>query len=1312
MATLVLSAAGAWAGSALGGTVLGLSSAVVGRAIGATLGRAIDARLLGAGAEPVEVGRIERFRLTGASEGSAIADVWGRMRIGGQVIWASEFKERRSKSGGGGKGAPSQPEVVSYSYSVSLAVALCRGEILRVGRIWADGMEIAREDVTLRVYTGRADQMPDPLIEAVEGAGAVPAYRDLAYVVIEDLALGQFGNRVPQFSFEVVRPVPETVTPKGAESLSQLVRGVCLIPGTGEYALATSKVHYRGFLGDNRAANVNSPSGESDFATSLAALEEELPACGAVSLVVSWFGDDLRCGACRVRPLVEQRARDGDSMPWSVSGLMRLEADEVPKDDSGAPVYGGTPCDASVIEAIRALRAAGREVMFYPFVLMTQMAGNTLPDPWSGGTGQPVLPWRGRITTERAPGVAGTTDGTNAAAQEVAAFFGAGAAGDTVPLGDSVGWSGPDSWGYRRFILHYARLCAQAGGVDAFCIGSELRGLTRVRDAAGFPAVDALRALLAEVRAILGPGCALSYAADWTEYGGYVPPGAGDDLRFPLDALWGDENIDFIGIDNYAPLADWREGADHLDAQAGWQAVHDVAYLQANIEGGEGYDWFYPNDSARVAQRRVPITDGAYGEPWVYRVKDLRGWWQAAHHERLGGVRQAQATAWVPGSKPIRFTEYGCAAIDKGANAPNRFLDPKSAESGLPPFSDRRRDDAMQAQYLRAMAGYWSDPARNPVSDIYGGPMVDMARAHVWAWDARPHPWFPNQTDLWSDGVNYPRGHWLNGRTGGAALAAVVAEICTRAGLVPDVTGLWGTVRGYCTDRVEDARARLQPLVLAHGLDVIERGGQVIFRQRGQARAGVAVARGEMAVSDRLDADLDLSRAPEPEVTGRLRLSHVEADGDFATRVAEAVVPGDDAAPVSESELAMVLSAAEGRAIAERWLAEARVARDTARLALPPSRRDLGPGDLIRLEDARGSDDLWRIDRVEAAGARLIEAVRVEPQVHEPPDMIEDLPGTGAFTPALPVEAVFMDLPLLRGDEVPHAPHLAVSATPWPGTVAVHGAPADDGYALLDVVEAPSALGESVSALPAGRIGLWQWGAGLRLRMVPGADLLSASALEVLNGANVLALGAGSTGPWEVLQYREARLVEPDLWELDGLLRGQAGSDAVMPDLWPVGSRAVLLDGVPRQIPLAEDARGLARHYRIGPAARGIEDASYSHMQLAFDGVGLRPYRPCHLRAVWAGDRLDLTWVRRTREGGDSWASYEVPLGEARELYLIRVRDGTGAVRREVTQSVPEWSYSAGQRAADGVALPCTIEVAQLSDRFGTGPFERIEING
>jgi hypothetical protein len=98
------------------------------------------------------------------------------------------------------------PERRRYSYSVSLAVAICEGPIARVGRIWADGVELDRQAVTLRLHRGEADQLPDPLMEAVEGLGEVPAYRGIAYAVFEDLDLTPFGNRVPQFSFEVVRP--------------------------------------------------------------------------------------------------------------------------------------------------------------------------------------------------------------------------------------------------------------------------------------------------------------------------------------------------------------------------------------------------------------------------------------------------------------------------------------------------------------------------------------------------------------------------------------------------------------------------------------------------------------------------------------------------------------------------------------------------------------------------------------------------------------------------------------------------------------------------------------------------------------------------------------------------------------------------------------------------------------------------------------------------------------------------------------------------------------------------------------------------
>jgi hypothetical protein len=259
MATIVLAAAGMALGGSIGGSVLGLSMATVGRAAGAALGRSIDERLLGSGSAPVETGRTDRFRLLGASEGTPIAQVHGRMRIGGQVIWATRFQEATSVTGGG-KGGASRPQVTEFSYSISLAIALCEGPITRVGRVWADGVEIATDDLNMRVYKGSEAQQPDPKMEAVEGTGNVPAYRGTAYVVLEDLGLSAFGNRVPQFSFEVFRParrLPDLV----AEDLAHLIRGVALIPGSGEYSLATTPAHLSPEFGEEVAINVNSPSG-------------------------------------------------------------------------------------------------------------------------------------------------------------------------------------------------------------------------------------------------------------------------------------------------------------------------------------------------------------------------------------------------------------------------------------------------------------------------------------------------------------------------------------------------------------------------------------------------------------------------------------------------------------------------------------------------------------------------------------------------------------------------------------------------------------------------------------------------------------------------------------------------------------------------------------------------------------------------------------------------------------------------------------------------------------------------------------------
>ena len=1453
MATLVLSAAGAALGGTVSGSVLGLTGAVIGRAVGATVGRVIDQQLLGQGSEAIERGRIERFRVTGAGEGASIPRLWGRMRLAGHVIWASDFVEDQSVSGGG-KGAPARPRVTDYGYSISLALALCEGAIAHVGRIWADGEEVAIEDLTLRVYKGTEDQLPDPAMEAREGAGRVPAHRGLAYVVIEDLDLAPFGNRVPQFTFEVVRHAAPAA-PGDAPRLADAVRAVALMPGSGEYALATTELVRKAGFGRFAALNRNAARGPSDITAALAALRDELPAVESVSLIVSWFGDDLRAGACTIRPKVETPDGDAQGMPWRVGELERGAAQVLSQLD-GRVVYGGTPTDRSVLQAIAAIRAGGQAVLYYPFVLMEVLPGNGLPDP-RGGSEQPALPWRGRITGSVAPGLSGSVDGTAAAEAEVAAFFGTARATDFTAGAGGVAYTGPDEWSYRRFILHQAALCAAAGGVAAFCIGSEMRDLTTLRGPAGFPAVAQLAALAAEVRALL-PDAKIGYAADWTEYGGYQPPDGSGDLYFPLDALWADANIDFVGIDNYAPLSDWREGDDHLDARD-WEGIHQIPYLQANIEGGEGYDWYYPTPEARDAQRREPITDGARGEPWAFRVKDLRGWWSHYHWARrrsrwasmlaageaprgwdaldgaslaaedgpafaglaapalvrrgavgegriahpaavgvIAGRRYALriwyragtsgevvatlahaggtcriagpagasvieatgghdlsalrnidhgdgrhelqvmlvfaaddpaaglsvgpggsdpagtivvhgadlvdldglVTAWVPGAKPIWFTEFGCAAVDKGTNQPNKFLDPRSTESALPHYSTGRRDDLVLINCVRAVMDYWSDPTNNPVSGVYGGPMIDMGRAHVWAWDARPWPEFPNDRDLWSDGANHARGHWLTGRTAVQPLAAVVAEICAAAGLADiDVSRLFGVVRGFVARDVETARARLETLILAHGIEVVEAGGRIVFRNRTGRVAG-DVATASMAEHDGRVGPV-LLRAPQAQTAGRVRVRYTEADGRFDARVAEAVFPGEEAASQTGSELPLALTAIEARGIAERWLAEARVARDTIRFALPPSRRDVGAGDVVR--DEHGTR--WRIDRLEDAGARVIEAVRTEAGLYVPSDTVEAPPPPEAFVPPLPVEPVFLDLPLLTGEEVAHAPHIAVTADPWPGGVAVYDSASDAGYALNRLIEGAAIVGVLETPLPAAAPGLWDRGAPVRVRLVSGT-LSSAEGGAVLAGANACAIGAGDPDGWEVLQFARADLVAPDTWALSMRLRGQLGSDWAVPAHWPAGSVFVALDGRLPQLALAPAARGLARHYRVGPASKPVDHASFDHLVRAFDGVGLRPLSPVHLRR--RGDAF--TWIRRTRIGGDDWSGLDVALGEAREEYLVRiVKDG--AVRREAIVTAPAFVYTAAMRAADGIAGAHAVAVAQISDRFGPGPFTRIEIH-
>lgn len=1290
MAELILSTVGKVVGSRIAPAAFRAIAASLGRAGGAAIGRAIDQRLFGENVRH-EGPRLTDLHIQGSTEGASIPAVYGRVRIAGQVIWAARFKEHAetNDAGGGGKGGGARATRTDYQYSLSFAVGLCEGEIARIGRVWANGEPFDLSQAAWRLHTGTEDQPIDPLIEAIEGAEFAPAYRGLAYIVFENLPLEQFGNSIPQLSFEIVRPAP---TAEDGPRFEERVKGVCLIPGSGEFVYATEPVRRVIGPGAEVAENVHAERDRANLQVSLDQLGADFPNCEWVMLVVAWFGSDLRCGECKITPGVEIGAKQTAPAVWRAGGADRAGAHLVSQID-GAPAFGGTPSDASVLQAIAELKARGYKVGLYPFVLMDVPPGNALPDPY-GGAEQAAYPWRGRISLHPAAGEVGSPDKTAAATAQVNAFFGAAAPGNFGANDGTPTYSGPNEWSYRRFILHHAKLAALADGVDAFVVGSEMRALTTARDSvASYPAVAKLAALTADVRAMLGAGVKLTYAADWSEYFGHQPPDGSGDVLFHLDPLWADPNIDAVGIDWYPPLTDWRDGLTHLDIALG-RDIHDPFYLGGRIEAGENHDYYYASDSDRAAQARTPITDGAYGEPWIYRAKDVRNFWARAHFNRPGGVRAAAPTAWVPQSKPVWFIELGCPAIDKGANAPNLFIDDKSSESAPPPFSSGVRDDLIQRRTLDEYLRYWDKAgANNPASAITGKPMIE--KMFLWCWDARPHPTFPARADVWSDGGAWRRGHWLNGRAGLSGLGEVVADLCARAGLNdPVVSGLRGAVSGYIVDAPATARGALEPLMAAYDFVAAERDGRVCFFH-GSEHAPLELALGDLgagSASDLFAARADIADAP---IEARVRFLDPARDYLLAGVSARRLDRAEGGVETVEAPLVLEADAAE--VLAQRMLADARAGGESLRLSLGPTHLALEPGDRVKLEA-----DVFEIVRIEDAELRQLELRRSRVSGFGHLHLGEqNAPHPPALAPA-PAFAV-LDLPLMPGSESDARPLAAVFASPWQGAHDIYAGASDSALTRRGQAAQPAVMGELLWALWPGPVGRWDEGNRVRIKLYGGA-LSSVSSEALLAGGNVFAI-EGADGEWEIIQARACVLEAAGEYELSGFLRGQLGTAHAMRTPHPVGARIVKLDARLTRLEIGAHEWGQALAFAAPPAGALESDTRATQLTLTLPHAAARPWAPAHLRAKRvAGGDVAISWIRAAPSGGDFWGAGDPPIGFASEAYQLDILDGA-VVKRSVTVPGPSYIYTFAAQTADFGGLPASLRlrVAQIGEFGATG---------
>ncbi|OYW82977.1 MAG: hypothetical protein B7Z26_01885 [Asticcacaulis sp. 32-58-5] len=737
-------------------------------------------------------------------------------------------------------------------------------------------------------------------------------------------------------------------------------------------------------------------------------------------------------------------------------------------------------------------------------------------------------------------------------------------------------------------------------------------------------------------------------------------------------------------------MTDWRDG-DHLDADMATD-IYDQAYLQSRVRGGEGFDWYYASEADRATQTRTPITDGAYNEPWIYRPKDILSWWSMPHHDRIGAVRSATPTAWLPQSKPVRFIEYGCGAIDKGPNAPNLFLDPKSSESHMPPFSTGARDDRAQRAYLMALASYYGEAANNPLSPVYGGRMI--SGMEVWCWDARPYPYFPQKSDLWGDAGNWRTGHWLNGRVGAGEVRNLISDIAQQAGVTDlDLTEVEGTIDGYVIEQPMSAFEALSPALSYLGLEIAERGGGVMMLS---SRHGIDrdMLRADLAYQERNPV---MARRDLIEVPGLLTLRAYDLDRDYqlqAVTMRHDEITGADRISV---DLPLSLTAGQAADHADYLLSAMQRVRHTVTLDIDPlDLLRLEVGDGLRIEGDVRTYRVTMIDAGEQPTATLVPA----PVTRMWPDAEPDGATGAVITQPIITGLHLIDLPPLTAEDRA-TPVLIPSAAPWQGADVYAGAQVG-ALRLRGRVQVTGGVGYTLMPLSPQRPHCLHVGAYLDVYLEGDAPV-SVSGSELLAGRNRLCVRA-QNGEWEIIQYRTATLLSARHYRLSGLMRGQFGTLNALGAGIANGAEVISLPDEVTRADMSADEVGVPRLWRagvigFGGAALGAVDITTTWM-----GRSLRPRAPVHGRIrTSGGDRL-ITWHRCARFGGDGWEG-EPPLCEETERYRLRFYQGDD-LRREIVGATENFTYPAAWRVADypaGFDADSHLDIAQTSQIYGWG---------
>lgn len=452
-------------------------------------------------------------------------------------------------------------------------------------------------------------------------------------------------------------------------------------------------------------------------------------------------------------------------------------------------------------------------------------------------------------------------------------------------------------------------------------------------------------------------------------------------------------------------------------------------------------------------------------------------------------------------------------------------------------------------------------------------------------------------------------------------------------------------------------------------------------------------------------------RSAIEDVAATAVMRFIDGLGEYERVSTRAVIGAGREEGVATADSPLVLDFDRGTAATERLLRSASDGRESITFRLPRSATHVRPGIILPVRIGDTELRPMMVERVVEGEDKQIEARSFNQGGYAPTGGVFRPTSALGVRGSSVVLARFLDLPILPGSTAEEWDTLvAFHSDPWPGGVTFAKSPdGTGGFIYSDEAPLRTAMGETLSDLPPGNPALWQRGEGVVVKLFSGT-LVGRPEIDVLAGLNALAIE--HAGGWEVLQFTEAQLVGPSQWRLTGLLRGRLGTEVAMGAApLPSGAAVVALDTSLSPLGLEASEVGVPRFYRIGPTRDDV--SLHQTRPHTGQGIGRRPYAPCHLRATQSGGDVDLYWIRRTREDGEAdWRDgvTDVPLGEASERYAVEVVKN-GTVARSVEVTSPAFTYAAADISADGIAAPYTLRVAQVSETYGPGAWASLDIS-